>query len=210
MSIAEASDGDTIVLRNVSWELYETLRDDPERVRIRMSYLDGELSLMSPSGPHERINRLLEQFVGRWCDVHNIPRACFGSTTYRREAQQAGLEPDTCFYIENEPLVRGREELDLTIDPPPDLAIEVDISSTSEPRMSIYAHLGVPEVWRTDGKRITFWKLSSGDHYIETAGSLSLPGLKADQLLPFLQRRQSVDDTTLLREFVEWAQQQLP
>lgn len=210
MTTARATDGDTVVLKNVSWELYGQLRDDPRRGRVRMTYLDGELALMSPSGPHERINRLLEQLVGQWCDVQEIARACFGSTTYRRESHQAGLEPDTCFYLENEPLVRGREDLDLAIDPPPDLAIEVDIASSSEPRMTIYASLGVPEVWQTDGERLTFWELTPAGHYVERSESRALPGLRAEQLVRFLERRQHVDDTTLLREFAAWARQMTP
>lgn len=199
--LAQPRDGDVIHLRNVDWSLYTQLRDDPARARIRMTYLDGELSLMSPSGPHERINRLLERLVCAWCEVHNLPIATFGSTTFRRETQQAGLEPDTCFYLEHEALVRSREEIDLAIDPPPDLAIEVDITSSSEPRMTIYAHLGVPEVWRTDGDSLAFHELQPNGEYRPIPVSRALPGLRAVDLQPFLDRRLEVDETTLLKEF---------
>jgi Uma2 family endonuclease len=200
-------DGDIIELGNVSWELYSQLRDDPVRARIRMSYLDGELSLMSPSGPHERINRLLERLVWAWCEVHDLPIASFGSTTFRREPQ-AGLEPDTCFYLEHEPLVRAREDLDLAIDPPPDLAIEVEISSRADQRMKIYASLGVPEVWRTDGDSVSFTILQPDGDYRDVAESRSLPGLSASDLARFLEQRLTTDETTLLRDFRAWAARQ--
>lgn len=203
MSTATRSDGGSVFLQNVSWELYTQLRDDPERDRVRMTYQQGVLELMSPSGPHERINRILERLIGVWCEVHEIPMASFGSTTYRSERRRLGLEPDSCFYFENEAAVRGHEEIDLTIQPPPDLAIEVDISSSSTRRMSIYAGLGVPEVWRTDGEGLWMFHLDESGEYVEIAESQALARLRPEDLTSFLAKRLELDDTTLGRQFRE-------
>ena len=195
------TDGDRVFLRNVSWDLYTQLRDDPERDRVRMTYDDGVLELMSPSGPHERLNRTLQGLVETWCEVHRIPYANFGSTTYRKQRAKAGLEPDTCFYIQHEAEVRNHEEVDLTRDPPPDLALEVDIRSNSQGRMPIYARLGVPEVWRLGADSLRMYQLTDARKYDEIPSSLALPGLRPEFLLQFLQRRGEIDTGSLMREF---------
>lgn len=206
---ATRTDGDRFVLRDVSWERYIDLRDDPTQLRVRMTYFRGVLELMSPSGPHERINRLLEGLLRAWCEAQNIPVAGYGSTTYRREQSEAGLEPDSCFYIEHEAVIRNHEEVDLSIDPPPDLSIEVDIRASSIGRLPIYAALSVPEVWRTNGDWLKIYRLEEGE-YVEVPASVSLPGFSAVQAMKFLARRTEQDETTLIREFRAWAASQKP
>lgn len=198
------SDGDRITLPNVGWRLYAQLRDDPSRSGVRMTYHRGVLELMSPSGPHERICRLLELLVAEWCVHHRIARATFGSTTYRREDLQSGLEPDACFYIEHEADVRDHEEIDLAIHPPPDLALEVEISRSAAGRLAIYAEMGVPEVWRTDGDVLRMFRLDDQGTYREVRESQALPGLKPDDLCRFLALRTEVDESTLTIQFREW------
>jgi Uma2 family endonuclease len=205
----KTTDGERFVLHDVSWDLYVSLRDDPTQTRVRMTYHRGVLELMSPSGPHEKIKRILEKFIDVWCEVHNFSMASFGSTTYRSEANKSGLEPDTCFYFENEPLVRNREDIDLRSDPPPDLAIEVDINSSSVGRLPIYAGLGVPEVWRTDGEWLKVYRLKHG-LYEELTESEALPDLPLWKLTEFLARRLETDELTLIREFRVWAATQKP
>jgi Uma2 family endonuclease len=204
------TNGDRVVLRNVSWELYKELRDDPERDRVRMTYYRGVLELMSPSGPHERMNRTLEDLVQAWCEAHEIRYANFGSTTYREEAAKAGLEPDTCYYIQHEAEMRNNEEVDLTRDPPPDLALEVDFRSSSKGRMPIYAALGVPEVWRLNADSLRMYRLTEAGVYEEIASSLALPGLHPDLLMRFLQRRGEIDTMSLRREFRDAAATESP
>jgi len=203
------TDGDRFVLRDVSWERYVALRDDPSQMRVRMTYFHGVLELMSPSGPHERINRLLEHFLFAWCEVQSIPVASYGSTTYRHEMQEAGLEPDSCYYIEHEAEMRNREEVDLRIDPPPDLAIEVDIRAKSVGRLPIYAALGVPEVWRTNGEWLKLYLLVDGA-YAEADSSRVLPEFPLNSVLERLARRTEEDEITLIREFRTWAAAQKP
>jgi Uma2 family endonuclease len=163
------TDGDYVVLRNVSWELYQALRDDPERDGVRMTYYQGVLELMSPSGPHERLNRTLGGLVETWCEAHEIPYANFGSTTYREEHAKAGLEPDTCYYIQHEAEMRNNEEVDLSRDPPSDLALEVDIKSSTKGRMPIYAELGVPEVWRLTADSLRMYRLRGYPKRVQNA-----------------------------------------
>lgn len=203
------TDGDRIVLRDISWERYTELRDDPAQMRIRMSYFHGVLELMSPSGPHERIKRLLEALIDAWCSVHKIPAVPFGSTTYRQEKKAAGLEPDTCYYIQSARLLGGKSEIDLSVDPPPDLAVEVDITSSSLDRLKIYAALGIPEVWRTNGEWFLIYRLKVGS-YSEVARSEVFPTLSIAELIRFLQRVDEWNITALVEEFRTWAASQKP
>lgn len=211
MSTATAirSDGDRIVLRDISWERYTELRDDPAQMRIRMTYHQGVLELMSPSGPHENTTRLLERLIDAWCDIHEISAIPFGSTTYRKQKNKAGLEPDTCYYIQSARLLGRKREVDLTVDPPPDLAVEVDITSSSLDRLEIYASLGVFEVWRTDGDWFQIYRLTGGCYH-EVDHSEVFPQLPMDGFLGFLRRTDEWDVTALIREFRAWASTQKP
>ena len=109
-------------------------------------------SSMSPRYRHEKYNRRIDRVVWELVVEARIPCACAGSTTLRRENDEAGKEADTCFYIANEPLIRDKDEIDLDVDPPPDLAIEVDDTHDSQGKLPIYAALRVPEVWRYDAR----------------------------------------------------------
>lgn len=196
-------------MRDVSWERYISLRDDPTQYRVKMTYFRGVLELTSPSGPHESIKRILERLIDAWCEVYEVPFKAFGSTTYRRQDHAAGLEPDTCYYIQSADLIDAKEELDLMIDPPPDLAIEVDISSSSSGRLPIYAALGVPEVWRTNGEWLRIYRLAN-ESYQEVKESKSLPGLPIGGLLDFVGRRNDMNSLQFIREFRAWAASQKP
>lgn len=209
MSTVLASDGERVLLRNVDWALYTQLRDDPERHNVRMTYFEGVLELLSPSGPHERISRTLDRLVAEWCVIHNIDFASFGSTTYRSPELSIGLEPDACFYLQNEALVRDHEEIDLATDPPPDLAIEVDISSSSPSKLSLYSQLGVPEVWRTNGEQLVMFALGRSAKYRKIATSRALPGLSPGDLMRFLAQRHEFGEAGLLRAFRDWAKRSL-
>jgi Uma2 family endonuclease len=115
------------------------------------------------------------------------------------------LEPDECYYIANEPRVRGKDDLDLAVDPPPDLAIEIDISSSSIDQLAIYASLGVPEVWLCRGTAIHVYALQAEGSYERRDRSLAFPFLPPEGLQRFLDRRDALDENSLLREFVDWA-----
>src|SRR5262249_27775182 len=125
------------------------------------------------------------------------------STTFKRQSIERGLEPDECFWIQNEPFVRGKMELDLLLDHPPDLAIEIDISRSSLDRLAIYARLKVPEVWTFDGESLRIRVLDANGQYAESTVSRSWPKLAVQDLAAFLQPDPDLDDTTRVRQFVE-------
>jgi Uma2 family endonuclease len=127
-----------------------------------------------------------------------------GSTTYRRGDIGRGFEPDASFYIWNEERIRGKPGIDLSVDPPPDLIIEVDITSPSLDRFPIYAHFGVPEVWRYDGERLVVYKLRNGE-YVEVANSLALPWLTSDVLTRLVEQGLTMRRTSWARKVREWA-----
>ncbi len=149
--VREALNGsDRASLRDVPWNDYVAMRDDDSNRHVRMHYFRGTLDLMSPKYRHEKYNRRLDRVVTELTATLDIPCLCAGSTTFRREDGGAGKEADTCFYIANEAAVRDKDEIDLAVDPPPDLAIEVNDFSDSEGTLPTYAALRFPEVWRYD------------------------------------------------------------
>jgi Uma2 family endonuclease len=194
------------LLRNTSWQVYSELRLCPDNDHVRMTFDRGDLELMSPSKPHERLGYLIGRCIDTWTLARHIAMQGCRSTTFRREDLQRGLEPDNCYYIAHEAVVREREEVDLTIDPPPDLVIEVDIRSHSIDRLSIYAALGVPEVWRWEDDKLYVYVLSSTGDFSLVADSQSLPGFPCDRMVDLLLKRSKCDETTLIREFQKLCQ----
>jgi Uma2 family endonuclease len=132
-------------------------------------------------------------------DVYNL-----GSTTFRREDLERGFEPDSCFYIENEARVRGKARIDLAVDPPPDLVIEIDITSPSFSKLPIYAQIGVPEVWRYDGERLKILVLE-GSEYAETTESTVVPPVTSNVLSNFMEKSTTTKRTVWLEAVREWA-----
>ncbi len=158
-----------VVIRNASWQLYQGLLEARgDAGSPRFSYNEGVLEIMSPGLDHEETNRTLAQTVelvalGLAVDVRNL-----GSTTFDREDLDRGFEPDSCFYVQNEGRIRGRDTIDLSVDPPPDLIIKVDITSPSLNKLPIYAMLGISEAWRYRNGRIQVLKRQE-EGYVEAA-----------------------------------------
>ena len=176
---------DRVVLHNVPWEAYVGLRDDDAYRHVRMSYYQGTLELVSPRCRHEKFNRRIDRLVWELVVELGIPCACAGSTNLRRENDGAGKESDTCFYIAHEPLIRDKDEIDLDVDPPPDLAIEVDDTRDSEGDLPIYAALRVPEVWRCNARTGSLWfgRVQDDGTYDSIARSECLPLLTPERVL---------------------------
>ncbi len=196
-----------VILHDVSWETYERLlADGADSSAPRFTYDRGELEIMSPSPEHEKLNRRIAQLVMAFAEETGVEAEDFGSTTFRREDLERGFEPDSCFYIQNEERVRGKDRIDLAVDPPPDLVIEVDITHPSLNKLSIYALIGVPEVWRYDGQRLTILKLS-GDSYVEAANSTALARLTSVVLTDFVDKSKSMRHTAWLKEVREWVRE---
>ncbi len=194
-------------LRKATWDEYVKLRDDDEYRHTRMTYDRGDLELMSPSKLHERVGYLIGRCIDVWTEERQIAVQSCRTTTFRREDLLQGLEPDNCYYIQNESVVRSRDEVDLTIDPPPDLAVEVDITSWAIDRMAIYGALGVPEVWRWHADRLQVLVSNPNREYVEQATSQVLTGFPFDRLAELIAQRTLHDETTLIRQFRAWCRE---
>jgi Uma2 family endonuclease len=196
-----------VVLHNIGWNTYERLLADHENNSApRFTYDRGELEIMSPSPEHEALNRSIALLVEYLAVELSIDVYDLGSTTFRREDLERGFEPDSCFYIQNEEQVRGKDRIDLAVDPPPDLVIEIDITSPSFSKLPIYAQIGVPEVWRYDGERMTILVLEASE-YAETAESLVLPPVTSNVITDFVEKSKSMKRTAWLKEVREWSRE---
>ena len=194
-----------VVLSNVSWETYEMLLEDLEgRSAPRLTYDRGQLEIMSPTPEHERLNRRINLIVDIVAAELDIRVDVLGSTTFRREDIDRGFEPDSCFYVAKADRVRGKKRIDLGKDPAPDLVIEIDITSSSIPKMPIFAHFGVPEVWQYDGSSLRMSKLE-GNEYVSVDRSLAFPIITSRVLEDFLAKSQEWEDHPRLVRFIrDW------
>jgi Uma2 family endonuclease len=194
-------------LSGIDWQTYSRLlRAFAESPGVRLTYDRGEVEIMAPLLVHDDA-RFLGDLVFVLTEELGLPLKRGGSTTLRRRLKRRGIEADECFWIANAPRMAGRRRLDLRTDPPPDLALEIDVSRSSLDRFAIYATLGVPEVWRLAGNVLTFYALS-GKKYDEVAASLSFPLLTPADLFGFVQQaRQAGDENAVVRAFRAWVQQ---
>jgi Uma2 family endonuclease len=203
-------------LRNVEWATYCKFRDDPANDHLRMTYLDGVLTIVSPHLVHDYDSRRIMVVVLAVARAYRIRCMVVGTTTLRREGrgplQGAGKEPDEGFFLGDDVArVRGKTVLDLAIDPPPTLALEVDNTVSSEPALATYARIGVPEVWRFDVTEGTLWfGRLIGDHYEEVDRSLSLPRLTPALVLEALEARMREPDDTAWLDWLDGWVRTLP
>ena len=194
-----------MLLRNVSWDTYERLlADDPGRSVPRLTYDRGVLELVSPLPNHERGANTLRSIVLLVTTALEIPIDQLGSTTYRRPDLERGFEPDGSFYIAHEAAVRGKDILDLTVDPPPDLVIEVDVSHSSLDKLELLAAMGIPEVWRHEGQQVAIlWHDGTG--YREATASRNIPVLTTSVLNQFLAERRALPSHEWANAVSAWA-----
>jgi Uma2 family endonuclease len=198
-----------LVLVGVSWQEYgKFLRAFEGRRATRLTYDRGVLEIMSPRHEHETDVDFLGCLAVTLTEEMGLPRKAGGSTTFRRRKKRRGLEPDRSYWIASEPLVRGKREIDLRKDPPPDLAIEVDVTSSSLDRMAIYASLGVPEVWRMDDAGLSFHVLGPDGKYAPSPRSKSFPLVAPADLTRFLAMRAQMDENAVVQQFRAWFRQQ--
>jgi Uma2 family endonuclease len=206
----EISPSRHVVLRDVSWDLYESLLKEIGDQHVLITYDNGSMELMSPLPEHEKWKKVIARLIEAFTEELNIPMAGLGSTTYRRRDLAKGLEPDECYYIQHEAQVRGKKKLDLHSDPPPDLVVEIDISHRDVDREPIYAALGVPELWRFDGRQLRAMRLTADGRYEVVDSSVAIPGRKVADLEPFLRMLPATDQTTMIRAFRRWVRERFP
>jgi Uma2 family endonuclease len=198
-----------LVLHDVDWGTYgRLLRAFGER-RLRLTYDRGVLEIMSPLLEHESDVDLLGRLVVVLTEELGLPIKAAGSATLRRRGRRRGIEPNRAWWIANEPRVRGRRRIDLRMDPPPDLAIEVDVTRSSLDRMAIYASLAVPEVWRLDSQGLTFHVPAADGRHAGSSHSLAFPRVTPADLSRFLALRGQLDENALVGQFRAWVRQHI-
>jgi Uma2 family endonuclease len=209
-TIADSVEKDQrVVFHDVAWDVYLGLSRARGESATRLTFHRGVLEIMTLSQLHERLSRLLHRFVVELTQELGLELASVGSTTMNAKEVVAGAEADESYYIRHEAVVRDREEYDPAVDPPPDLAIEVDLSSKSSSRLAVYATLGIPEVWQYDGSDLVFKVLGVDGAYCVADRSLSFPSLASADLEVFLKRRGTIGENALARELREWARSHL-
>lgn len=188
----ELAPGSMVSIHNLSWQEFEAILDElGEKRSTRIAYFQGTLEIMSPLALHERPHRIIAYIIVAILEAQNRNWEDFGSTTLKRP-QIAGIEPDTCFYIQNADRMRGCTDLNLSNYPPPDLAIEADVTSTTT--ISAYQAMRVPEVWIYHNQQLRIYLLE-GDRYVESATSPTFPDLPIIELIPSLVQ-QAIDQGT--------------
>ena len=193
---------------NVSWATYEHLLADlADCSAPRLTYDRGELEIMGPSLKHEKINRAIQTLVTILAEEMKIVIVSLGSMTFKREDIEGGFEPDSCFYVQNEIRIRDKEQLDLMVDPPPDLVFEVDIAHSTIDKQSLFARFGIPEVWRYDGSKIHILCLAAGS-YIASERSLIFPPFTAGVLTDFIDDHLKLTSVEWMARIREWSRQQ--
>ncbi len=192
------------VLHGLSWATYERLLEELNDRPIRVTFDRGTLEFMSPSYRHEKINRWLAKLVDLLAMELDFSYECGGSTTWRREDLERGLEPDSCFYFTNAALVHGKDVLDMTVDPPPDLAIEIDASHSSVDKIAIYAALGVPELWIYENDELQVMGLTAARIYEPRAHSAFLPAAAWPVIQQFMIDPGQPTEAAWSKRFRQW------
>lgn len=199
-----------ILLTGIDWAGFQDIvRVLDDRRVPRLTYDEGNLELMSPSYWHDAIARTLGIFV--FMLARGLGRPCrdAGTTRWERPDLEKAKEADACFYLEHEPVIRGLKEIDLNIHPPPDLAIEVELTHSLADALKVYAALGVPEVWRHDGQALDFLHLEADGTYAARDRSRSFPGLRSWEVLGWVQRADAIDQAAWSAEVEDWARREL-
>ena len=202
--------GQRVLLRNISWDEFEQILDElGDRRASRFAYYKGTLEIMVPLAGHESGKEIIGDLVKVLLEEQEIEFASLGSTTFKRRDMVSGVEPDACFYIQNEPEIRGRDRIDLNFDPPPDLAIEIDITSKSEIKKNSYQALGVSELWIYDGRSLVI-NLLQNRQYIETNQSQIFPDLPIVEVIPRYIAQSKVEGRNVaIKAFRAWVKEQL-
>lgn len=209
MSTVATTPGQRLLLNGVSWRTYLRLLRALADRRLRITYDRGALEIMTLSPEHERFKNLLGYLILVLVEELGRNMASFGSMTFQGRKRRRGLEPDQCYWIQNEALVRCQDTIDLSRDPPPDLVVEIDISPSALDRLAIYTALRVPEVWCFDGHSLRIQLLSAAGKYGESQNSQAFPFVPPGEVLRFLQLRSTLSETEMLRQFRLWVRQRI-
>ncbi len=193
-----------VLLQGITWETFQSLMIELEsQPSKRLTYDNGLLEIWMPLSVHERYKKFLARLVEIVTVELEIEVGSLGSCTWSRKDLLKGVEADECYYIQNESIIRGKMEINLTIDPPPDLAIEIDVTSLSLPRLPIYGALGILEVWRVYEGTIQILVLQDGE-YGMVERSRALPLLTTVILQGFLAQASTMGETSWAKMVQQW------
>ena len=200
--------GQNLLLKDISWSTLEELLEELGESRAaRISYSRGMLEVMVPLAEHESDKEIMGNLVEILLEELDIEFWALGSTTFKNEAMSGAVEPDKCLYIQHEAWVRGKKRIDLTVDPPPDLAIEIDI--TSRTRFDNYEKLGVPELWRYDGEQLEINRLQNGC-YVTFSSSGYFPQFPLVTAIPqYVKQSQIMGRNVTMKAFRAWVKSYL-
>lgn len=198
VSQIELAPGSVVTIPNVSWTEFESILDElGEKRAARIAYSNSTLEIMVPLPEHEKPNDLISDMIKILLKSAGRRFEPFGSTTFKREGA-AGVEPDACFYIQNYQRMIGRRRLEPG-DPPPDLAIEIDV--TSKTTLDAYEAIAVPELWIYGNGRVKIYLLTDG-RYVESDTSANFPEIAIAQIIPqVVERAWQVGSYQALEEF---------
>jgi Uma2 family endonuclease len=201
--------GHQLLLKDVSWQMFEKILEELGETRAaRVSYSKGMLEIMTPLPEHEADKVIIGDLVKALLEELNIDFWSLGSTTFKNEEMAQAVEADDCFYIQNEAAIRGKKRIDLSIDPPPDLAIEIDI--TSRTKFNNYEALGVPELWKYNGRKLQVNVLQEGK-YVESNVSYNFPNLPIVEVIhQYVEQSKTLGRNATMRAFRNWVREQIP
>lgn len=210
--VSQLPDNASLMFNDVSWDEYEELLEQVGEAKgLRISYDNGSLQVMTISAEHEKYAIFINSLIAGIRLRLRLNILAFGSATMRKRKLGKGNEPDACFYVQTAPVIGNKIQLDFETDPPPDVAVEIDLHHDSRSKFPIYSGLGVPEIWRYDGETLTIYRLTeepaSGEKmYVEHATSAALPMLSAQILTEMLDRMRKEGELIALLAFDDWLQ----
>jgi Uma2 family endonuclease len=206
-AIAHLPAGSALRADGIPWEEYEQLLDDlGPSYAVRIFYDQGKMEIVSPLPAHEKPTNVVHTLVIALRDELNIDIESLGASTLRDEMREKGAEPDDRFYVQNAALVIGKLDLDWQHDPPPDIVVESDLTSSSLDKFAIFAAFGVSEIWRIPDNKVSIWLLTDGE-YVESPVSRAFPFLPTDVINEMLAKGLAEGERKAARAFREWVRE---
>ena len=202
--------GASLKLDYLDWAKYERLLDEvKERPGLRISYDSGRLRVVSPLPEHEEYKGLIHDLAVVLAEELDLKLETRGSATYKRQRDSKGAEPDESFYVKTAEAIIGKRHIDLTVDPPPDIVVEIDSTNDSLWKFSIYAALGVSEIWRYDGKQAQIYRLVD-EAYVESSSSGSFEMMTSTVLTEFIELSKTSGQSSARSAFRQWVRSRRP
>lgn len=203
-AIEHLPDGAMLRLEDIGWDEYEQLLEElTEWPGVRISYDHGRVEIISPLPEHGEYKDFIYSMVRILAEEMNLNLESRGSTTFKRRGALQGAEPDASFYVKNAAAIVGKHRIDLSIDPPPDVVVEIDNTSESLSKLPIYAALGVPEIWRYDGKQTCIYHLADED-YVQDSASRSFRGMTSQAISDSIEQSKTQGQSAALAAFRRW------